>query len=251
MKINIIQHLLIEITRECNLSCAHCLRGKAERGVIQTEYLEELFSQIENIGTLTITGGEPSLYPEKIEEIVSLAKTYKVNIDNFYIAINGTIASAEFLTALMNLWLYCSDNEISGVNVSNDVFHEREWELNYEKLSILKFVSKKYIEDDYDYNKYSQILAEGYGANLSEKENNNSISIDDILREELEEELAQTLNDSEFYLNCKGNIILGCDWSYESQDDPKNILCSVQEFANVYEAFFHKLKLKENYYVCD
>ena len=42
------------------------------------------------------------------------------------------------------------------------------------------------------------------------------------------------------YLNCKGNIIAGCDWSYESQDNPERIVCNVgdltldkiEEYAN-------------------
>jgi hypothetical protein len=36
--------------------------------------------------------------------------------------------------------------------------------------------------------------------------------------------------EGDLYLNCKGNIINGCDWSFENQDNPKNIISHVSTF---------------------
>ena len=58
-----IQELIIETTRKCNMACEHCLRGDVENVNIKSLYIRRLFSQIDNIDTLTITGGEPSLKP--------------------------------------------------------------------------------------------------------------------------------------------------------------------------------------------
>jgi len=248
-KLNI-YNLLIEITRECNLTCQHCLRGEQEIGTIQNEHLWSLFSQIDSISILTLTGGEPALYPEIIQKILSIAKAHQIDIGNFYIATNGTIASNEFIKVLMDLWLYCSENAVSGVDVSNDIFHDQEWEENYEKLSILRFVGKKYNKDGHDYGDYKQIIAEGYGKDWGNNKHTN-ITIQDILKDGNIDDLEQTLDEIEFYLNCEGNIIIGCDLSYESQREPKNILCSVKEFTTAYEAFFNKLTLKEKINVCD
>lgn len=90
-------NILIEVTRDCNLTCEHCLRGEKENKSIQRKDVEALFSKINTeINTLTLTGGEPALKPDKIEMILDIAKSYGIDIYNFYMATNGTIASDEF-----------------------------------------------------------------------------------------------------------------------------------------------------------
>ena len=42
----------------------------------------------------------------------------------------------------------------------------------------------------------------------------------------------EQFNDSDTYLNAEGNIINGCDWSYENQDD--HILCNVEGLQDYY-----------------
>jgi organic radical activating enzyme len=228
-------NILIEVTRQCNLKCDHCLRGEPENKVIQKKHVELLFSQLEEISLLTLTGGEPALWPSKIEMILSVAKKYKVDVQNFYIATNGTIASDSFLLSLIKLWLYCSENEISGVSISNDNFHDMKLiEKNLKTFEALSFVKYKYFPrgffydtdtepekfPDYVYkmeNEPELILAQGRGINWGDKE----------IHEHTWDDFLENPDDAEFYLNCKGNIILGCDWSYKNQDD--HILCNVRD----------------------
>ena len=54
----------IEVTRDCNLNCPHCMRYEPDetmdkyRGVvIKTEYIDKLLDQTEHIGSLSFTGG--------------------------------------------------------------------------------------------------------------------------------------------------------------------------------------------------
>lgn len=87
-----IEWILIEVTRRCNMSCAHCMRGDPQDIDIKDDYLTKFFNGIKNyhIKHLTITGGEPSLVPEKIKKIFYLIKENKIKIDELHITTNGT-----------------------------------------------------------------------------------------------------------------------------------------------------------------
>ena len=50
--------LMLEITRRCNMACAHCLRGDAENVDMNRTLIEQVFSQTEQVGALVFSGGE-------------------------------------------------------------------------------------------------------------------------------------------------------------------------------------------------
>jgi organic radical activating enzyme len=219
-----IPDLIIEVTRNCNMDCSHCLRGEKQNLDIDLSYIEILFNRISSIGTLTITGGEPSLKPNLIKWIVTIAKRYNVDIGNFYIATNGKKVSNDFLIQIINLFTYCSDNEISSIKVSYDYYHDIAEE--GEKLKVFSFVrfEKEDIEDN-PYFKERSFINEG-----NAKENgigNRELTKTDIILDLDNEEIEEGL----IYLNAKGNIISGCDFSYQNQDKEENIICKVQDFS--------------------
>jgi organic radical activating enzyme len=208
---------IIELTRKCNMACPHCLRGEAENLDMKLEYIENLFKRVNFISTLTLTGGEPSLKPEIINNLVRLAKKHKVDIGNFYIATNGKRVTNEFILAVMNLYLYCSDNEVSQLEVSTDKFHDVDEKIkrNMEKLRVFKFTGVKHdIDEKYLINQGNASLNYG-GRELS-------ISKYDY-------DTDTHINEGQIYLNCKGNILPSCDLSYENQDAKNLILGNVMD----------------------
>ena len=141
--------VVIEMTRRCNMTCDHCLRGDAQAMDLDMKYVRRLFDKVSYINHLTLTGGEPSLVPHIIEAIIEEARKRDVSIGSFYMATNGKEVSGEFLVALLNLWNYCDDNEeMTRVDISNDIYHDYD-EQAYKKLSALRFVGKKN-QKDYD-----------------------------------------------------------------------------------------------------
>jgi len=208
-----VDSLVIEVTRKCNLKCSHCLRGDAQNIDIDEKHIGILFSKLDYINLLTISGGEPSLVPKKINKIVSLAKKHNVGIGNFYIATNAKEKNSTFILAIINLYAYCSDNEISQVNWSNDGFHENG-EDQIELLSVLKFASAKY--ENYAFS-YAMVLKQGRSKNGSEVKPY-FLQVDD-----------DSVTEGEVYLNCIGEIISGCDWSYKNQ--AKHKICNVEDFS--------------------
>jgi hypothetical protein len=184
------------------------------------EYVTELFKKIEYISTITFTGGEPSIAYSTIDRILASAKAHGVDIGNFYIATNAKNIPNGFLLTLINLYVYCDDNEVSQVEWSNDPYHENDPEA-IEKLKVFSFAGPKYSQE-YPMTERS-VIAEGraddFGYRFMERESF-----------EIDMEYNQIMGGN-LYLNCLGNVIAGCDWSYESQEEEENVVCSVGDFG--------------------
>lgn len=214
-----INNLIIEVTRKCNFSCSHCLRGEAQNKNIDLKYIDALLdnNKIDYISSVSFTGGEPSLNIEAINYFVEKCISNNIEIGNFYIATNGSTSSGslEFLQVLIKLYCYCSDNEISQVGISRSDWHNMQDDEAIEKLKCLSFVSEKGYLD----NKY--LLSEGKGKELAKSyvhpKNERKIHPNKklILNEN------ETIENEYLYINCKGDIILECDLSYKRQDNNK------------------------------
>lgn len=220
------ESLVIEVTRRCPLKCEHCLRGGAQSLDLDINDVNTLFSKVDYISSLTFTGGEPALFPNKLLDILRLAIANKVNIGSFYIATSTHVKKEvfkQFILACMEWYLYCSDNEATQVNWSNDEFHELD-KHNVKLLSVLSFASPKYSEQEKKRNR-DYIIAEGRGKDIGSRK----LVRDRIMFDEYGGKCY--IGESPIYLNCKGNIINGCDFSYKSQDKPENIICNVNDFS--------------------
>lgn len=227
--------VMIEVTRQCNLECKHCLRGNQQKISVNMWDVDTLFSQIKYIEVLVLTGGEPALHPHRIRAITSIARNKGVTINNFYISTNGTISTNDFLSSIFDLWMYCNVNDESCMEISNDVFHDmKKIQQNMDRLSVFSFTRFRYRPNEfefsdrfpeyiYDYEGKKDIISEGKG----KKYNDLQIPVPDFKK------TIERGESFDIYLNSKGNIVLGCDWSYETQD--KYYLCHVSELRSYLE----------------
>ena len=131
MKELYIKNLSIEITRRCNMSCAHCMRGDAEHVDIPLKHISTLLRHVRHIQHFNITGGEPSLNVRAIRHILNRVRAYGITVNNFYIVTNGSAASrsSEFIEACAALYGYQEEKEqgaYSGhmLEMSDDRFHD-------------------------------------------------------------------------------------------------------------------------------
>ena len=131
MKELYIKNLSIEITRRCNMSCAHCMRGDAEHVDIPLKHISTLLRHVRHIQHFNITGGEPSLNVRAIRHILNRVRAYGITVNNFYIVTNGSAASrsTEFIEACAALYEYQEEKEqgaYSGhmLEMSDDRFHD-------------------------------------------------------------------------------------------------------------------------------
>lgn len=129
MKELYIKNLCIEITRRCNMRCAHCMRGDAEPVDIPLKHISNLLRHVRHIHHFNITGGEPSLNVRAIRHILERVRAYGITVNDFYIVTNGsaTSRSEEFIEACAALYEYQEEKEQDSghmLEMSDDRFHD-------------------------------------------------------------------------------------------------------------------------------
>ena len=232
-----VSDLIIECTRRCNMTCSHCMRGEAEPVDIHPRVLEAITKQVDYIGIVTFTGGEPSLNPRAIDLFIQCCKKYNTEVDSFYITTNGKKYSDAFLLSLIKLYSFCSSNEASMVVVSNTPFHAPEQNREeIKKLESFKFVPTKRLRLQYSHVK-NMGRAKKYGIGEIDYTPQTEYYIekfDDIYQIDM------------LYVNCYGYMFPDCDMSYAYQRQEKtyNILSDGVgkiiedwEWVNQYEQF--------------
>lgn len=205
-----IQNLAIEVTRRCNINCTHCLRGNQQNKDIPLEYIDTLLDQINSIGHLSFTGGEPSLNVPAIQYTIDGCKKRNIPIDFFYIATNSVHITQEFVDVCQTLYTLSKHPSACSIQTSNDIYHLKEHVYDDSLLLSLPYYSKRQYRDNDDLI-YSGLHKEGRAAK-NYPTTANAISI---------------IHKGNFYLNVEGNIIDGCDWSYRHQKS--HTLCRVEE----------------------
>ena len=229
----IIDKLYLQITRNCTLNCEHCLKGDKEHINMTSETLNNIFSDINGVNTLLLTGGEPLLNIDLINELVNIINRGNISIRTIGIVTNGTILTDKHIEVLSKLKKSCGDFKFF---LSSDVFHRLEWdrlclkdriERNFERYRDTVGI-EKFLEDD----RFRNIILfkKGRARNIS------SQRIDQLkkdyyitlkLREDAEE------NDLSYIDNCifgkicidvHGNIV---DYSVSYDEEDK---CSNGEF---------------------
>ena len=262
-----INDAVIEVTRKCNLKCQHCLRGNAQRKNIPNNYIYKFLQLIDSIHSLTITGGEPTLNMEGLEQIRNCIVYSNCEVDNFYMVTNGkSIHIDELAEWIYLMYLACSDNEISGVNFSFDSFHTSilNWKQS-EKQKRNFYRLQEIIENKYGLNRlggdfirkhsdkswgYHSLINEGRAKGYGSREN--EVTPFEMFSQEFDDDGSADISENEVYLSCSGYIVAGCDWSYESIDNRKDIrICHIDDincqddFINALTEYNKKLEVKE------
>ena len=219
----VVDELMLEVTRRCNMKCAHCLRGEAQRLDMDLNTIWKIVNMSDCIGHITFTGGEPTLNIGAIKFFFELAKAKYGHIPPFYVATNGKVKSLQLLNVLAAGYPFVEqgDNEYCGVSISTDIFHEITDEHN--PLRSLKFYSDiKEHKDPYD---DRWIMPRGRakenGIGVLHRATAKKLCIDDIW--ELNEKNMFSIET--LYVSANENIAADCDLSYDTMDE--HPLCTV------------------------
>lgn len=220
-------NIVLEVTRRCNQECIHCLRGCAENIDINNRYITSLLEQIKSLDiyyNIAFSGGEPTLNLPAIEHYISECNRLNISHDYFYIATNGNKLDVEFASICLQLYAMADNKEMCAVDLSNDDHHEYIRDNEIDIMEGLKFFRKKH-EESFNYFN-GRVVLEGNALNhFSSSRENTVYVIND----------KDSLEDNTIYLNCEGNVINGCDWSYDSQRNREDIfLCNVEDFEKFY-----------------
>ncbi len=215
--------LVIEVTRRCFLKCDHCLRGNAQLLSLPIHHADTLFEKVGYVSSLTFTGGEPALVPGLLQQIRHSVEKHNTEIGNFYIATSTAAPEntfKNFVIECLEWHLLCNDNDTSQVNWSNDSFHELNPH-NVALLKLLSFASPKYdpkFLDTVEHNLIDEGRAVSNGWGTRPPSDDDFIFDDD-----------GRFTEGTLYLNCIGEMISGCDWSYLNQR--KHKICNVDDLT--------------------
>jgi hypothetical protein len=197
-----------------------------------------MFQLIDQVSTLTISGGEPTLAMETLEYIRQCIIYSNCGVGNFYMVTNGKSIHVDEVAEWAYLMLQaCDDNEFSTIGFSFDQFHGNF--LNSDQVDKRRrnfYNLQEKLENDYgvydipcggsfitkhsDENwTYSSLISEGRAKDFGSRKINiygfeeDSYLDDDDIR----------ISDNEVYLSSTGFIVAGCDWSFNSIDKRKDI----------------------------
>lgn len=128
-------NLNLMITRNCNLACAHCMRGEAANEDITDEVLEKVFKPNMIIHLLQLNGGEVFSRPQLLTKIIDTIIRKRVILECVNIPTNGTLYTEKIekeLDRLNSYLVMC--NMMTGtvatkcvnIDLSDDKYHGME-----------------------------------------------------------------------------------------------------------------------------
>lgn len=204
-----VDYLNIEVTRKCNEKCDHCLRGEAQDINITEEVCTNLLKNITAITNLLITGGEPTLNPEGIINLLDYIMAKQITVYRFTMYTNGLVFPEKLLIKILDFIVYCEESELCTVGISKSRWRTTSPNSLIEKrLNLFKFC-----RDDKDYTKYKTELIDKGLANF------NGIGRKNV---EILPKLSPTLYEDQDYVYVEtisvtsdGYILRDCDYSYD------------------------------------
>lgn len=212
-------NLVLEVTRRCNMKCAHCLRGDAQNADIWDQIIDALLRQTSYINAITFSGGEPTLRLNAIRHTLERCQQWNIPVMSFYIVTNGKQVSMEFLKLCLEWYAYCvecgGEPDMCGVALSQDKFHSKVSEMNKSLLSGLSFFRDS--DKETDWNK-TPLIAEGNAEYLDSSKYKFRSNYEENPNFEWFSDNELMVNDASIYVNVWGDVIKGCDFSYDTQD---------------------------------
>lgn len=131
-----LENIILDVTKNCNLKCAHCCRGEACNENLNLDILPKIFNENVSIRNLQLSGGEVFLNSKLFEQIIDFIVNSGCNIQILSIITNGTCYSDEIKSSLEKMYNYIlscnpgayyqNPNEIVSIEISTDYFHHEE-----------------------------------------------------------------------------------------------------------------------------
>ena len=205
--------LVLEITRRCNMSCAHCLRGPAQNLDMDPKIIDRVTTQVDHIHSITFSGGEPSLNGAAIEHFRWASFFFNCSFEYFWLTTNARMFKENFYTALWELYSIAGDPEACVLTISGDQYHGIRSNHAMMKYQDLPFFSYEKMDDIPD----GALLDEGM-ASINQLGAYRQVNLQKELQNAEWDNEGDTLYVGDtIYINAKGDVLLGCDLSYKSQ----------------------------------
>lgn len=141
-------YLSVEITRRCNLQCAHCLRGDAQNKDMSKGIIDKILDRTASIDTLLFTGGEPTLNIDGMRYFLEGLKARGIPLNLLSIVTNGIIQSDDLICLYKDYDAYINQVNTNagkkiGLSISKDAYHKTDTDshIKYWKNTVGDFVA--------------------------------------------------------------------------------------------------------------
>lgn len=239
----VFENLVLELTRNCNMYCNHCLRGDTENLNMSEVIIDKLLENTHLIEEITFSGGEPTLNLSLLKYIIEKIIEKDIPVYSFFVATNGKENLKDLISLLFDFELYCmkhrpEESYASELTISQDCFHDPIQDELLKYASLFSFVGKSK-EVEFKPNKRN-ILYEGRAKKYFDSSDCRVDTQTEFTNFELEETYCENLKiNSTVYLNSKGYFFNNCDLSYKTQELNLNEDCHVDVF---FVELFKKIK---------
>lgn len=215
----VLDNLVLEVTRKCNLRCQHCLRGAAQRMDMLRHVMFRTLRDVSDIGTLTLTGGEPSMVPDVLDELRNEIIYSRVNITRFYIVTNAhsTRNRSRFIEFLNWLHSYTDMDDENALVISQDQFHTAEHAPNFKGYETEWGDDLPYFHrqgrQEYIYNVLNEGRANELGTATTDRKEQRGWELC-----QYEEHGDIHVMENELYVSANGNVTGCCDMAFRRID---------------------------------
>lgn len=235
-----VESLAINITNICNMDCEFCLRDGSRQGKLDLALIPKIFKGISKVDTLTLTGGEPSMYPEAVKAITDYLVSHKddIQIDGMFIATNGKVYCQELVDAVKTMmYLYMERNFGDGsMDYSSCRFIRNIYEDMRYSFSIA--VSMDAYHEPIDQTNYIKYLTSGVYSEVKERDFSNGGVLSrgrgtfisgSIYRAYQEFKVVyknEEITAENVYITSNGEVFADCDMSHEMEEscEPAGLL---------------------------
>lgn len=231
--------LVFEVTRNCNLCCkGFCMRGESQKIILNKMIINKVLGSKENnisyIHNLVLSGGEPTLEPTVIDDIVNCIIENKIKVNLLRIVTNGQIFSKQIINSLNRL-----DKYMKEIDKSNKKYYIILFSVDQYHNPIPKKVKEKYLLNGIDCDK-NIIFSDGK-MNIIKSGLNNQFGRDfrytcKSIRYFIKEEGIFTID--ELYVCANGNITSNGMGSYIDMDS--------NNFGNIMKLEIFDIIVKNN-----
>jgi hypothetical protein len=176
------------------------------------EVMYNTLTHVSHIGCLTLTGGEPSLATDVIEELVTFIRWHRITFNYFYIVTNGKTRNGwkKFLDLCGELYELADEKDACSLSCSQDQFHREMHDIHLWKFQTEWGDDLPYFHRDGHKEVYN-VLKEGRAASgmgWKDPVQQKPWVIDDELN----------IYEGMVYVSANGNVVSECDMSFSRID---------------------------------
>lgn len=235
-----INNLTLCLTRKCQLSCSHCMRGPAQKLTMDPQVVYDLMGQGLKIESLLLTGGEPTLAPDIMRLVGDGLHMTSTEVGSVSMVTNGISFTKKPMEAFDWIHRFTTNmhDDTSFITISKDQWHkfERDDPIR-DNLS-----EHPLFHGERGEIQTNQLLVVGNWDKTTGGYGESDEHVPNLEKFKAGEchNCPNAMGGFNVVVTAKGNVVLSENMSYKQEDDPANILCHVADLRKTLEEIYER-----------